>query len=291
MLNIDDIHKKLLRNPEPSFVKEVRHTILSSFSQLRFIEDGHKYFITKDGNAIELPSVSHVCHQFQNDVDWDNIAEAKSNKLGITVEELKRQWKEINITSTTNGSKTHLFAEAYMYFFRGKPELMPSLIKETQYKDGFLIPYNKKEEAVVKFYEDIYKIDNIYPVMAEAQIYTCINDKLQLKTNYAGTFDMLFAYNLKDKWKLGIYDWKTNSSLENTFNQSKNNTLLEPFNYLIDESKSIYTIQLSAYQLGLSQLNYEIADRKIIWLKDDGTYDKIRVDDVTMDLKNKLQNE
>ena len=289
MLNIDDINERLANNPEPKFVRDVRKNIINTFSKLEFIEEGHKYYVNNDdGSKTELPSVSHVCHRFQEPVDWDEIALNKANRLGIDVKDLKREWKENNIRSTSNGTKTHLFAEAYMYFFRGKPELMPEVIKETQYQDGYLIPYGKKEEAVVKFYEDIYKIKNIYPVMAEAQIYTGVNDMLKLSTNYSGTFDMLFAYKLKNKWKLGIFDWKTNASLENNYNQTFQQTLLPPFNYLIDESKSIYTIQLSAYQLGISQLGYEIADRKIIWLKDDGTYEKISVEDVSNDLKSAL---
>ena len=43
-----------------------------------------------------------------------------------------------------------------------------------------------------------------------------------------------------------LLDWKTNASLENSFNQAKGNTLLEPFTYMIDESKSLYTIQFEA---------------------------------------------
>ena len=64
--------------------------------------------------------------------------------------------------------------------------------------------------------------------------------------------------------------------------------LLPPFNNYIDQSKSIYTIQLSAYQLGIEQLGYKVSDRKLIWLKDDGTYEKISLDDVTKTLKNTL---
>ena len=290
MLHIDDIRDRLKRNPEPTFVRDVRHNIIDSFSKLEFVEKGHKYYVhNDDGSMTELPSVSHVCHRFQPEVDWDLIAENKARKLGIEKKVLQRKWKENNVRSTSNGTKTHLFAEAYMYFFRGKPELMPKEIYDTQYQDGFLIPYGKKEEAVEKFYEDIFEIDTLYPIMSEAQIYTGINDYLKFSTNYSGTFDMLFAYKLKSGWKLGIFDWKTNASLESDYNQKYQKTLLEPFNYLIDESKSIYTIQLSAYQLGIEQLGYDIVDRKIIWLKDDGTYEKISVEDITNDLKKALE--
>lgn len=289
MLNIEDVRTKLRDKPEPDFVKDVRKNIITSFSKLEFIEDGHKYYVhNADGSKTELPSVSHICHQFQKDVDWDAVAIRKAKKMGIDVNSLKKEWKINNLKSTTNGTKTHLFAESYMYFVRDRLDLIPKEILDSQYVDGYLIPYNQKEEAVIKFYEDVLQVDNLYPVMAEAQIYTGINESLCLKQNYSGTFDMLFAYKINGSWKLGIFDWKTNISLENSYNQSENNTLLKPFTYLIDENKSIYTIQLSAYQIGIQQLGYEIADRKIIWLKDDGTYNKISVSDVSQDLKKSL---
>ena len=290
MLHISDIEERLKRCPEPDFVTKVRNNIKKTFSKLEFIEEGHKYYVhNDDGTKIELPSVSHVCHRFQPEVDWDVIAKNKAKKMGIPTESLQLQWKENNIKSTSNGTKTHLFGEAYMYFFQGKPELMPSIIKETQYQDGFLIPYGKKEEAVAKFYEDLFELDTIFQVMAEAQIYTSEDLGLKLSTNYSGTFDMLFAYKHKGKWKLAIFDWKTNASLENAFNQSKFNMLLSPFEYLVDEPKSLYTLQLSAYQLGIEQLGYEVIDRKIVWLKEDGTYEKISVEDVSEDLKKTLE--
>ena len=53
------------------------------------------------------------------------------------------------------------------------------------------------------------------------------------------------------------------------------------FDELYDEDYSYYILQLSCYSLCLMQLGYEIADRKIIWLKEDGTYDKVSVPDYT----------
>ena len=288
MIHISDIEKRLKDNPEPIEVKKIRENIINSFSKLKFVEDGHKYFVENDdGSVIELPSVSHICHKFQQHVDWDVICENKAKKLGIPTEVLQRQWRENNLKSTNNGSKTHLFGEILMHFVQGDF----SSIKELnyQFEDGFVIPYGKKEEAIVSFYEDVLKIDNLYPVMAESKIYTGINDYLNLAQNYSGTFDMLFAYKKKNgDFDLLIYDFKTNKELTNSFNQDKGNMLLPPFNDYVDESLSNYTIQLSCYQLGIEQLGYKVADRKLIWLKDDGTYEKISLQDVTQKLKKVL---
>ena len=82
----------------------------------------------------------------------------------------------------------------------------------------------------------------------------------------------------------------TNKDLKNDFNRMNSNRLLEPFQDFIDEPLSIYSIQLSLYQLGLEQLGLPIIDRNLIWLKDDGTYEKIKTPDLTDRLRNVLMN-
>jgi hypothetical protein len=295
MLNIDDINKRIKNNPEPEEIKLIRDNIRKAFNKLEFIEDGHKYYLHKnDGTKKEMQSVSSVCHMFEPYVDWEEILERKAHKLGIHKDILRREWRENNITSTSNGSLTHLFAEAYMYFFMGDIDSMPEVIKKMQYEDGFLIPYGNKQKAIAKYYEDLYQIDNFYPVMPETQVYIdSDNNPFGINLDISGTFDALFAFrDTNGDIKLSVRDWKTNKSLENEYNQSYGNTLLEPFNTneFINEPKSIYTIQLSLYQLGLEQLGYEIADRKLLWLTDDGEYYKIDVENVTEKLINKLSN-
>lgn len=285
MLHISDIEKRLLENPEPKEVTEMREHIMSYFSNLEFIEDGHKYFLhNEDGTTTEMTSVSHICHMFEPYVDWNEKAEGVALKEGVDVEIIKRRWKENNLQSTSNGTLTHLFAEAYMWFFMGKPEKMPEIIRKMQYEDGFLIPYGEKQKAVVSFYEDLYKVDNFYPVMPETQIYIKKDDnQYGINYNISGTFDALFAFKRNNQFYLSIFDWKTNKSLYSDFNQKFNNTLLAPFDNsnFIDQPKSLYTLQLNLYQLGLQQLNYKIADRKLIWLKEDSNYEKISVPNIT----------
>jgi hypothetical protein len=80
----------------------------------------------------------------------------------------------------------------------------------------------------------------------------------------------------------------TNKDLKNDFNRAKSNRLLQPFQDFIDEPLSIYSIQLSLYQLGLEQLGIHVVDRNLIWLKDDGSYEKIGTPDLTQRLLNTL---
>ena len=168
-----------------------------------------------------------------------------------------------------------------MHFFMGHPENISPIVMP-QYEKGYLIPYSIKQEGVLQFYEDLFTVDSVYPVMPEAQVYMGINSDFNDITPYAGTFDMLFTYKAPDgKWKLLLYDWKTNKSLYKDYSRYFGKMALNPFDELYDEDYSYYILQLSCYSLCLMQLGYEIADRKIIWLKDDGTYDKISVPDYT----------
>jgi hypothetical protein len=398
MINLKDIEARYKINPEPIEVKRTRELIRESFSDLKFLEETHQYFVGDQ----EYPPVSNVCHRFEPYVDWDSIAERKAKKLGKTKEELQKEWHENNITSTHCGSKTHWFGEQMMNLFIGESVDLPF-----QYtSDNYIIPYCGKEKAIEMYWQDILNNPYVYPVMPEAKIY---NKSL----GYAGTFDILQAYRLKNNeivfsihdykglpletpiltstgWKvIGdleegdiIFDGKnnetkilhlseihynpcfrivfdsgysivadhehrwllcdgrivetselcygdyipklgsslqviklervptiptrclevdspehtflvdhellvthnTNKSLKNDFNRRESNRLLEPFQDFIDEPFSIYSIQLSLYQLGLEQLGIKIVDRNLIWLKEDGKYEKFSTPDLTQRL-------
>lgn len=281
MINIDDVKNKLERNPEPVEVTQIRENILNSFNKLEFVEEGHKYYLpNKNGEKEELISVSALTKLFEEEQDWDAIAARYALKHDMKLEDVQRMWLENNLLATNSGTGAHLYGEQWTHFLLNQPEKIDPVILP-QYEKGYLIPHSPKEHAIMNFYEDLFNVETIYPVLAETRVYIGINDKYNLKTKYAGTFDMLFATKIKGKWKLLIYDFKTNKDLYSNFNRNYNKTLLTPFNDLYDEPLGHYTIQLSAYQLALMQLDYEIADRKLIWLKDDTTYEKISLPDVT----------
>ena len=112
-----------------------------------------------------------------------------------------------------------------------------------------------------------------------------------MKQDYAGTFDLLWYYkNPTDDSKSGliILDYKTNGSLTNDFNRGANRYFAEPFGDLYDEALSSYKLQLSAYQLPLEDIGLKVIGRRIIWLKDDGNYELIPIDDYTERLRKTL---
>ncbi len=284
MINFDDIKQR--NHQEPAEVAQIRKKITESFSRLVFLPQPHKYFIKHDdGTTTELPCVSDVTHKFEPETDWDSIAERKAIKEHTTKDALLRQWKENKLRASNNGTSTHLFGESYMHFFMGHPEQIDPIV-QPQYEEGFLIPYSKKQEAIVAFYTELMTIDNIYPVMPEAQVYMGVNPEYHDIIPYAGTFDMLFAYQSSDGvWKLLLYDWKTNTALYNTYNKEHQRTAKPPFHCYTDEALTYYILQLNCYALCLNQLGFEVADRKVIWLKDDGTYEKISIPNICLFLK------
>lgn len=287
MLNIIDIKKRLKENPEPPEVTETRELITESFRELEFVEDVHKYFVPqKDGTKKELPSVSSIIQQWEQKVDWNEKAELKALKLGIPTEELKKQWHENNIISTSCGSKTHFWGEQAMNMFIGRETLTKQNMPFQYTSDGYLIPYCGKEWAITKYYTDILNNENVYPVMPEAKIYMDYNGTIKLKTPYAGTFDILMAYRCKGKIVFAIHDFKTNKDLYKQYARDKGIMMLPPFDSmeLYDEPYGHYIIQLNCYALGLMQLGINIVDRCIIWLKDDGVYEKVKVPDITKQL-------
>ena len=195
MINITDIQRRLLDNPEPQAIKDIRSLITGTFKDLEFHEGPHKYYLNKpDGSKIELPSVSGVIKQFEPEQDWDAIRKKKAQKDGVDPEVLKRQWRETNLLSTSNGTKTHFFLENLMnLWIYGESGLDPE-VSHYQYEDGFLIPYGAKEKAGMKFYEEmVLAKPDVFPIMPEAKIYTGLNPQYTFNQDYCGTFDLLMG--------------------------------------------------------------------------------------------------
>lgn len=287
MLNISDIKKMYSDHPVPDEVEQIRRAINSAFSELMFEPASHTYTVNEGGKDIKFPSVSSIASSFEKKKNWDMIAENYAAENGMLTEDVKRMWREKNIRSTNNGTSTHLFLESYMWFFLGHPEKIDPVIMP-QYEDGWLIPYGNKQSAGAKYFEDMYKsyYDDtvkikVYPVMPETRMYVFKNNDLGVTKRFAGTMDILLAYNDPDdgRWKLICDDWKTNGSLSNDYNRRCQNMMLPPFDGYVDEAFSHYTIQLSAYTMMLRQLGYEVPHRNIVWLKEDCSYERFELND------------
>ena len=292
MLNIKEILEFRKTNPEPKEVTKIREKILSTFNKLQFVEETHQYFLpdTK-GNLIEYDCVSNVTHKFVPHENWDLIAENYAIKHNKPKELVQEEWHYNNIRATNSGTGVHLYGEMWMELFLGHPDNICDIIKP-QYQDGYLLPHSPKEEAVAMFNEDLFRTPNMYPVLAETKVYTGVNENVKkLNNNYAGTFDILYDFKHptdNEKSGLLILDYKTNNDLYSKYNIDNNKMLLEPFTNMVNQNLSLYTLQLSCYQIPLEDIGMKVLGRRIIWVKPDGNYEKIPVPDVTNVLRNVL---
>ncbi len=281
-----DINLKI--EGEPQEVTEIRHKILTEFSDLEFQEEGHIYTL----HGENLPSVSQITHQF-NAYPFDVMAQsiAYAEKHGETPQYWRDKWKFHNLQSTTSGTLVHSYGESLGWLKNGHAELITEDNKCKYIKEkGWLIPTRPKEEAILKFYNELHK--DLHFVLAETKVYTGKNKSLtNLKQDYCGTFDILFYYkDPKDDSKSGlcIFDFKTNKTLKSPFSRGRKRYLLSPFTDLYEEDLSYYTLQLSCYQIPLEDIGLKVIARRIVWLREDGTYELIPLEDVTQRLRETL---
>lgn len=264
--------------------EQIRNKILSSFNELVFVDEGHKYFV---GNR-ELLSVSVVTHLFKEHFDsetkavetsqrnWDN---PKSKYYRMTPDEILTQWKLKSEEACAHGTSTHEFAESLFYYMTGQYDKILPAFKDRLTPDYGFESKTPKEDAAIKFYQDIPKC--IVPILAETKVY-------DIDLGYAGTFDILFYYDAtldgkKDEYSgLVVMDWKTNEDLYKNFMEKK---LLTPFENLLDMPLSVYKLQLSLYQICLENIGMKTVARRILWLKPNGIYDKISLEEYTKTLR------
>lgn len=270
--------------------QEIRDKILSTFNELLFVEEGHRYFL----NGKEMECVSNVTHRFKEHIDTRKLAtetygrnfnNPNSKYHQMTVDEILESWKKISEDSCNHGSEIHEFGESAFYYMTGQYDKILPAYKDRMTEDGGFKALLPKEEAIVRFYEDIPVC--IIPILAETKVFVEYD-----KSGYAGTFDILFYYDaeLNDKMLensgLVIMDWKTNRDLYKNFKEQR---LLNPFNGLLDMPLSLYKLQLSAYENALYKIGMNVVGRRILWLKPDGEYEKINLESYREQLDNELK--
>ena len=283
-MNFDEIfnnsfEKKMLdENIVKTKVNECRNLIIQKFGDIKFLEEGHKYFIGED----EYIPVSNIIKKYEPEVDWDQKAADYARKWGKKKEDVQKEWKLNNLKSTISGTRTHSFGESMVNLYCGHPELICEQNKP-QYIEEYnvLIPTYPKEEAVVHFFDELE--DNLHPVGAEFKLSSkYIENTLPI----CGTCDILFYNSNDDTFVLG--DWKTNKSLIKEYSRYHGIMMTGCVSNMISEPISEYTIQFNLYQKMLESIGINISDRILIWLKDDGTYERIHIDKMSDSVINKI---
>lgn len=272
---------------EPTVVAEVRRKVLEEFEDLEFFADGHRYIL----NGKSLPSVSNVAHRFVKEPFNEQLQAIRyAEKKGETPEYWIQLWRQNSFRATRLGTKTHAYAESLGYLRARMPERICSSIKPQYMPEyNFLAPIHPKEEAALKFMNDLPS--SMHLVLNEAMVYSGKNacEERNLKEQLAGTFDMLYYNDGTNGKPAGfiILDYKTNANLANESNRRYGRMLLPPFNDMTEEDYSLYSIQLSLYALMLEDIGIPIMARCIVWLRD-GNYQLVPVTDLSEKLRQTL---
>lgn len=231
-----------------------REEIEQFFSGLLFNEEYHKYSI--DNKILDI-SVSGLLNKIKRDFEKQSISKAIAIRDNRDQEEILKSWKEKADNACSEGTKTHKFAEIYGFSKKLKPS------------SGF-------EKAIVKLWSELPK--HIIPVLPELQMY-------HKKYLFGGTLDLLLYDTIQEGYIIG--DYKTNKDL---FKNYRGQTLKDEFSFLLQNSFNIYQLQLSLYQILLEQLSdIRVIKRKIIWVKNDGSYELLDTKDYTNELKEFLK--
>jgi len=279
-LNMVDLSQLHIEG-EPQECFEIRNKIVTTFSDLIFQEEGHRYTL----NGKELISVTRIAHDYRQPFDEIAQSEAYAAKNGETPEYWRKQWHYNSFRATTTGTLVHAFGESLGWLRNGHPELITEECLCKYHKETeSLVPTRHKENAVIKFMNDLPS--SYHLILNEARVYSGLNEDKDKNppTQFCGTFDLLYWYDGDgdpSKQGLIIMDYKTNSKLENSYARNFGKMCLPPFQEMYDEDLSSYTIQLSAYQIPLEDIGLRVLGRKVIWLKDDETYEKFDLPDIT----------
>ena len=264
--------------------RRIEAMVKERYNDVAFFEDEHKYI--RDG--VELTPVTSLIHTFQEEVDWDRITKNYAFRNHVNEWDVKKWWKIKNRISTYSGTRTHEFAEMCFYFYTNQMHLILPEYRKIIEKEGLLIPRDKKELAAARFWAEFVQVPGLIPLLSETRVHSCFLPGIK---PYCGTFDLLMYYKDPNSDLSGviIMDYKTNESLTSDYNREHGKNLLPPFNDLVEEDLSIYTLQLSAYQIPLQyDLGLRVLGRRIVYLKEDGNYEIFKVDDRSEQLKQAL---
>lgn len=226
-------------------IEEVKNKILQMFSDLNFDKQRHFYFI----GTQSYPSVSSKVNSHAEKFNEKKWLRSCAPKRGLTENQLKQQWDTKRDVACERGTDTHDYLEQF---------------------DGLRHANTLQKKAGVLFLKEIISEGRYIILFKELRMYHRLY-------KYAGTADLI----LWDTWtnSLVIADYKTNEDLFKTFKW-----LLAPFDYLENNPYNKYQLQLSYYDIILSQVGFKVSERWIVYLKPLGGYKIHKTVDFTKQL-------
>jgi ATP-dependent exoDNAse (exonuclease V) beta subunit len=219
-------------------MKDIILTQLECFNDPLFKFDPIKHKYTYDG--IPLQSVTTLVGTFHKPFDVEGKSKKKAEELGISQEEVKKQWQSTNDKANDIGTLTHQWIEDY---FNQKWSPLPT-------NPDLVHRINKFNKVFSKY---LYKLE---PLKFEVRVFS-------KEWKMAGTIDALF---IKDD-KLYIVDWKTNKKM--TYDEhpdGKWEKLLPPFGDYWKNHHNEYSIQLCLYAEILAQYGINVSSAFLVYI-------------------------
>lgn len=225
---------------------------------IEFDEESHTY-------STNLPSIgktfytsgTKVIHHFFPPFDPDGrITANKARKLGISVDQLKFQWKQKSAAACEMGTRVHETCEDVL---TGPHDLLGNYTFRNQPKS------EHEQRLMAAGYDAAMKVKSTMKVIGIEQIV------FDFAIGIAGTIDLL-TQDLNDPNQFWILDWKTNEKIE--FHNRWGTHGIFPIEHLEDCSGTHYALQLSLYEFLLRIGKYIPHNAKvrrgIFHLTDDG---------------------
>ncbi len=225
---------------------ETKQALWSYQKGISFDESSHTYYYKNR----TLTSVTTLVGYNFPVFDKNNVISSKlAEKRGITIKELKREWRD----KAELGTRVHNALESLCFLTVGSfVESTGSAWCDARVGAGlkFLAEHNVVERII---FPEFPVYDGTYSV--------------------AGTCDLL-VWN-PDTHKIDIYDWKTNDSIMSPhvgFGKSGFGRLA----HIKDTNYWHYALQLSVYKYILQKHGFEVGDLNLVHLTDKG-YEVINV--------------
>lgn len=204
-----------------------------------FNEKYHKYKLKGE----EFISVTTFLSRFHKPFDFNYWVKIKAEEDGVTIEEKKSEWKELNDRANYIGSETHNWIENY---YNGIYQKLPTDIDVIKRINKFNMIFGEK-------------LKKLTPVKFEQKLFS---EKLKI----AGMIDSLFLY----KGNVIMVDWKTNKRFDSV---KGFDYLLHPFDTLYQNHLNDYSIQLSLYSLILEEIGIDVKAMYLCYIGPDDVDD------------------
>lgn len=211
---------------------------------IEFFEKEHKYKFKRNPDVIPL-SVTGVIGKYKKPFDAEYHAKNKADQLGISKEQVLKEWKDKGELASSKGTLVHLYMEQMM---KGEQFSIPENLNRPDVVDAF----NKTKPICNKFLKNSY--NTLEHVSAE-QLVGCP------EWGITGMIDQIVRN--KHTGEYYLLDWKTNKKI-NTESFYK---LQGSLSHLDSSELTIYSLQLGLYKRILERyINIKISNCLIIHL-------------------------